>query len=281
MKKIVFLDRDGVINKDSSDYIKHWEEFHFLPGSLDAIKQLSDNGYTVILITNQSVINRNMVSKKTLRQIHDNLIQSVLEHGGKITDIFYCPHRPDEHCACRKPATGLINQAAEKYRIDPARAIMIGDSAKDILCAKNAGCKTSILVGTGNGPEATRFFSGRNDGPDYYFPDLYSAVRWIVSGSMYEPRPLNTENIELPGSLLDLTELLAKNVHENWAMERMTNGWSYAPVRDDDMKHHPCLVPYEQLPEVEKEVDRRSALESLKTMVKLGYKIEQNDHKKC
>ncbi len=275
MKKIIFLDRDGVINRDSPDYIKSWDEFCFLPGSLEAIKGFTENGYAVILITNQSVINRKMISVKTLELIHGNLKKAVLEHGGRITDIFYCPHRPDEHCSCRKPAPGLIFQAAEKYNIDPTGAIMIGDSAKDILCAENAGCKTSILVGTGNGPQAARFFSGRIDSPDHYFPDLFSAAKWIISRSAYTPSPVKTTGIILSDDLLEMRGFLAKNIHENWALERMANGWRYGPIRDDATKRHPCLVPYDDLPASEKVYDRRVAEETLKSMLSMGYTIKK------
>ena len=94
---------------------------------------------------------------------------------------------------------------------------------------------------------------------------------------MYTPDPINTENIILSDELLALTEKLAANVHENWAAARVSQSWSYGPVRDDAKKETPCLLPYDQLPEEEKEYDRRSALESLKTIIALGYRIEKDD----
>ena len=93
---------------------------------------------------------------------------------------------------------------------------------------------------------------------------------------MYEPRPLDTTDVELPAQLLALTEQIAENVHENWAAARIAEGWCYGPCRDDEKKLTPCLVPYNELPEVEKDYDRHTALETLKTIIKLGYRIEKD-----
>ena len=118
LKKVVFLDRDGVINRDSPDYIKSWAEFEFLPKSIEAIKDLTIHGFAIIIITNQSVINRKMVSTEELVYIHNRMRQTLLSSGGLIKDIFYCPHTPEDECSCRKPKPGLIDQAQKKYNID-------------------------------------------------------------------------------------------------------------------------------------------------------------------
>ena len=109
--KIVFADRDGVINTDRSDYVKSWSEFEFLPGSLDALKLLTLNDYHVILITNQSVINRKMVTEEELQDIHAKMEDAVIDHGGRIKAVYYCPHVPEDGCSCRKPEPGLIERA--------------------------------------------------------------------------------------------------------------------------------------------------------------------------
>ncbi len=179
LKKVVFLDRDGVINRDSPDYIKSWSEFKFLPGSLNAMRELTANGFTTILITNQSLINRGMAPEKELDHIHAMMKKAVVSEGGHITDIFFCPHRPDEGCGCRKPKPGLIHQAEERYRIDLADACMIGDSAKDIECARNAGCGCAILVRTGNGIRAEQILSERNIFPDHVAGNLCEAVQLL------------------------------------------------------------------------------------------------------
>jgi D-glycero-D-manno-heptose 1,7-bisphosphate phosphatase len=181
LKKVVFLDRDGVINRDSSDYIKCWEEFIFLPNSLEALKILTLKGFTLIVITNQSIINRKWVLPEVLEDIHRRMKSTVALHGGRIADIYFCPHTPEQGCSCRKPKPGLIQQAGEKYAIDISDAIMVGDSAKDILCGKAAGCGRTILVQTGNGMKAKDTLAMDNVYPTVVVADLLEAARWIIS----------------------------------------------------------------------------------------------------
>ncbi|HUV77380.1 MAG TPA: D-glycero-beta-D-manno-heptose 1,7-bisphosphate 7-phosphatase [Desulfobacterales bacterium] len=181
LQKVAFLDRDGVINRDSADYIKHWSEFEFLPKSLEAFKQLKQNGFTTIVITNQSVINRKMVSREGLDHIHTRMKTRVQSSGGEITDIFFCPHTPEDRCDCRKPKPGLIYQAKKKYRIDLATAVMVGDSAKDIECARNAGCRYALLVKTGNGIQAEKILKEKAIHIDHVAQDLFNAVHWIIT----------------------------------------------------------------------------------------------------
>ena len=188
-QKVVFLDRDGVINRDSPNYIKSWSEFEFLPGSLEALKKLTMNGFVVMVITNQSVIHRKMISLKALEHIHDMMKKTVLSRGGDIRDIFFCPHIPEDQCDCRKPNTGLILKAQEKHRIDLKSSIMVGDSAKDIECARNAGCGTVILVKTGNGALAEKQLKEKMIRPDVIVQDLLAAADWIISRNPPAPSP--------------------------------------------------------------------------------------------
>lgn len=180
-RKTVFLDRDGVINIDSPDYIKSWAEFEFLPGSLEAIKLLTLNGFDVIVITNQSVINRKMVTIEDLDYIHNMIKNSVKSRGGEIKDIFFCPHTPEDGCDCRKPNPGLINKAQRVHRIDVANTAMVGDSSKDIECARNAGCRHAVLVKTGNGIIAEKELAEKNIYPDHVARDLLAAANWIIT----------------------------------------------------------------------------------------------------
>ena len=179
-QKVVFLDRDGVINKDSPAYIKSWAEFEFLPGSLKAIRDLTLSGFEIIIITNQSAINRNIITKDQLHTMHVLLHKAVVSSGGKIRDIFFCPHTPEERCACRKPKPGLIHRARHKYQIDLAHSTMVGDSAKDIECAKRAGCKYAILVKTGNAMEAENILTAKAIYPDFVARDLLDAADWTM-----------------------------------------------------------------------------------------------------
>jgi len=187
LSKVVFLDRDGVINRDSPDYIKSWSEFEFLPGSLDALKRLTQKGYAIILITNQSAVNRGMISRSDLNSIHENMRSAVSAHGGKIIDIFFCPHTPDERCSCRKPQPGLIHQAQSRYALDIKKACMVGDSVKDIECAQASGCGSKILVRTGNGAEAENILILKNISPDYVAADLDDAANWIITHDPAHP----------------------------------------------------------------------------------------------
>ncbi len=181
LQRVIFLDRDGVINRDSSDYIKNWDEFEFLPGSLEAIRRLSQAGYCLIVVTNQSIINRGWVPLRVLEHTHQQLRSSVEQAGGRIHDIFFCPHRPDEDCDCRKPKPGMILNAGRRYHIDVSDTVMVGDSAKDILCGRNANCGRTILVQTGNGTEAAKELAAKGVQPDITATDLLEAAHIILA----------------------------------------------------------------------------------------------------
>jgi D-glycero-D-manno-heptose 1,7-bisphosphate phosphatase len=181
----ILLDRDGVINRDSPDYIKNWDEFQFLPGALEALNLFAGHGLGVIIITNQSVINRGMVLPEVLEETHHRLRQAVERTGGRIQDIFFCPHRPDEDCACRKPKPGLIIQAQTQYHLDPRCCIMIGDSAKDIEAGFRAGCGATILVRTADGGKAALAeLSAKQLKPTETAEDLLDAARMIIAGQV-------------------------------------------------------------------------------------------------
>lgn len=179
LQRVVFLDRDGVLNRDSLEYIKSWKEFQFLPGSIDAVQRLTAAGFTNILITNQSAVNRRLISRQTLSDIHARMKSAIRLGGGGITDIFFCPHRPDEDCGCRKPKPGLIYKAQAKYKIDLSTAVMVGDSAKDIACARQAGCRYAVWVRSGlcGGPQ--KAFAEKKIRPDHVADDLFAAAAWI------------------------------------------------------------------------------------------------------
>ncbi|MGD8836661.1 MAG: D-glycero-beta-D-manno-heptose 1,7-bisphosphate 7-phosphatase [Desulfobacteraceae bacterium] len=184
LQKVLFLDRDGVINYDSPDYIKSWQEYEFLPGSLQAMAALTRAGYALILITNQSIIGRKMVPLTVLEDIHRRMVKAVEAAGGRILDIFYCPHHPDAFCDCRKPEPGLIFQAKEKHGIDLLRSVMIGDNVKDVRCGRNAGCGATILVRSGSGHEAEKELARQQILPSAVVDDLKSAAQLILSGQL-------------------------------------------------------------------------------------------------
>jgi D-glycero-D-manno-heptose 1,7-bisphosphate phosphatase len=179
-KPVVFLDRDGVINRDSPDYIKGIAEFVFLPGSLEALRRLSRDGFLVIVVTNQSAVNRGLITPAGLERLHAHLRAGVAAAGGRIDDILFCPHRPGEGCVCRKPEPGLLLEAQLRHGVDFRRSVMVGDSARDILCARAAGCRYTVLVNTGNGHDAAAQLLRLGIRPDHRSADLRQAARWIV-----------------------------------------------------------------------------------------------------
>ena len=180
LQNVVFLDRDGVINHDSPDYIKSWEEFEFLPGSIDAIVKLTRKHCPVIIISNQSAVGRNLMSRTELDRIFSNMGSAIESRGGRILEVFFCPHQPEDNCDCRKPRPGLIFKARDKYDIDLASAVMVGDSLRDIECARNAGCGRAVLVESGYEPIDLETLRHSNNEPDHIAPDLRHAADWIT-----------------------------------------------------------------------------------------------------
>jgi len=152
---VVLLDRDGVINEDSDEYIRSLADWKPITGSIEAIAQLSRAGFRVAVATNQSGLGRGFFGLDDLEEIHQKLCQLVEEQGGRIDGIFYCPHLPDEGCACRKPATGLLQAIEEDLGESLAGAPFIGDSLKDLQAARAYGC-LPVLVTTGKGADTAR-----------------------------------------------------------------------------------------------------------------------------
>jgi D-sedoheptulose 7-phosphate isomerase len=174
----VFLDRDGVINRNRSDYVKSWDEFSFLPGATEALSLLSQAALDVVVVSNQSAINRGLVDETAVREINSRMVSDVERAGGRIDEVLFCPHRPDEGCACRKPNVGLLEEAARARGIDLSRSYMIGDSRDDVAAGLAAGCHT-VLVLTGLG--ARHLSDLASDVTKFYVAaDLRSAATWIL-----------------------------------------------------------------------------------------------------
>ena len=148
--RIIILDRDGVINEDSADYIKTPSEWTPIPGSMEAIALLHQRGYKIYVATNQAGIARGKLSQISLQEIHEKMVRTIEKAGGKISGIQYCPHHPDEKCHCRKPEPGMLYKIAEETGAVLSGVPYVGDSLKDIQAAEAAGCRP-VLVLTGNG----------------------------------------------------------------------------------------------------------------------------------
>ena len=139
--KTVFVDRDGVINQERNDYVKSISELEIYPNVAKNIKLLKDAGFLVIVITNQSAVNRGIVTHETINQIHNSIQDHLKKYGTFLDGFYYCPHTPNENCNCRKPKSGLLEKAILELNIDLNSSWMIGDSDSDIEAADSIGCK--------------------------------------------------------------------------------------------------------------------------------------------
>lgn len=144
-RKAVFLDRDGVINKNRDDYVKSVDEFEIFQGVGESIKKLKENGFLVVIITNQSAINRGLTTIENIKEIHKILNNYLKEFEIEVDRIYICPHRPDENCSCRKPKTSLFIQAIKELKIDPEKSWVIGDRETDIQAGQKMGCQCKKL----------------------------------------------------------------------------------------------------------------------------------------
>ena len=177
----IFLDRDGVINENRSDYVKSWQEFCFIPGSKEAIAQLTCAGHRIIVCTNQACIARGIISVETVEEIHRRMLAEIMHIGGRIERVYYCPHANDEHCFCRKPRPGMLLRARDELDIDLNDAFLIGDSITDIHAGVAAGVR-SCLVLTGLGKEQFHQHSYEAEGQFHITANLKQTVEMILQG---------------------------------------------------------------------------------------------------
>ena len=177
--KIVFLDRDGVINAYPGDknYVTSWKEFVFLPKAKEAIAGLHKAGFKIYLISNQAGVGKGLYSQETLDMITGDMLKEIRLAGGDIDGIYYCTHLGEENCSCRKPKTGLVDLATKEHSLEVKGAFFIGDSMLDIKTARSAGC-SAVLVLSGNEKLYNRENWEMN--PDFVFADLFEASEFIL-----------------------------------------------------------------------------------------------------
>jgi D-glycero-D-manno-heptose 1,7-bisphosphate phosphatase len=186
MRTGVFLDRDGTVTVERG-YLSSPDDVELYPNSAKAIRLLNELEIPVVVVTNQSGIARGLLTEEKLEQIHAKLGFLLEARGAYLDGIFYCPHHPDfgppkfrRDCKCRKPATGMLEDASRELCIDLASSYVVGDKMTDVMLGKNAGC-SSILVMTGFGKmEAEKLGASAIEGPDYVASDLLAAVEWII-----------------------------------------------------------------------------------------------------
>ncbi|MCS7261119.1 MAG: D-glycero-beta-D-manno-heptose 1,7-bisphosphate 7-phosphatase [Anaerolineae bacterium] len=177
-RRAIFLDRDGVINENRSDYVKSLAEFVFLPGALEALQRLAKLDMSIVVISNQSAINRGLVTRAVVDAITQAMRERIEAAGGRVDAVFYCPHRPDEGCTCRKPQPGLFHQAALQLGIQLVGSYVIGDALSDVQAALRVGAQP-IMVLTGRGREQVTLLDGSLRSSTPVFDDLLAAARWV------------------------------------------------------------------------------------------------------
>ena len=179
--KLVILDRDGVINHDSDNYIRSAGEWVPIPGSLEAIARLHREGYKIIVATNQSGVGRGLFDMDALGRIHARMLEAVRAKGGEIDAIFFCAHKPEDDCRCRKPQPGLFQEIAERLKVNLNGVYAVGDSERDVAAARLVSARP-VLVRTGKGRRVLRKNKALADVP--LFDDLAGFTDALLTGKL-------------------------------------------------------------------------------------------------
>jgi len=182
MNRIIFIDRDGVINKDPGgwtrySYVTRWKDFYFLPGAKRAIKRLSENGYSIVVISNQAGVGKGYYSLIRLNSITRKMLEELKRFGGKIRRVYYCVHQSKDNCPCRKPKDGLLKKAEKNLKVKIAGSYFIGDSIVDVEAGKKAKLKTVLVL---SGKSSRRDIKGWAIKPDHVVKNLEEAVSLIL-----------------------------------------------------------------------------------------------------
>ena len=170
--KILFLDRDGVINREIN-YLHKISDFEFIEGVFESLKYIQNLGYKLIIVSNQSGIGRGMYDLKDFETLNNWMLKEFEKYNIKILDVYICPHSPDENCSCRKPKDGLFRIAFSEYKVEKKSSWMIGDSERDIVAARKAGIENTILVRSGHKIEENRTAAS-------YVIDSISSIRNVI-----------------------------------------------------------------------------------------------------
>jgi D-glycero-D-manno-heptose 1,7-bisphosphate phosphatase len=153
MYPAIFLDRDGVLIENRSDYVRDWSQVKIIPEAIHALSLAMARNYKIIIVTNQSAVGRGLVLHAKAEEINRRLVNLIHHYGGQVDGVYMCPHKPDDECFCRKPRPGLLLQAARELSLDLQRSWMIGDAWSDLQAGQRAGVRHNILLKTGRGAE--------------------------------------------------------------------------------------------------------------------------------
>ena len=181
-RKAVFLDRDGVINRNLNKYVLSIESVQIIPRSLQAIANLAQSEYAVVIVTNQSAIGRGLITEEIAQNINSFILEKIQSANGIIDGIYLCPHHPKTHCVCRKPNPGMLIQAAAELNLDLENSWLIGDAITDIQASIAANVKP-IMVGTGRGTEQAANLNSDKLAHVPFVKDLYEAIEDILSNA--------------------------------------------------------------------------------------------------
>jgi D-glycero-D-manno-heptose 1,7-bisphosphate phosphatase len=174
MFRAIFLDRDGVLIENRSEYVREWSHVNIFPEAIKALSHLHD--YKIVIVTNQSAVGRGLISLEIAHEINKQLIEVIRENEGQIDGVFMCPHAPGDQCNCRKPNPGLLLQAAKELSLDLSRSWMIGDAWSDLLAGKAAGVRGVALLKTGRGSEQLSQSQPESLADYFVFNDLSEAL---------------------------------------------------------------------------------------------------------
>ncbi len=181
VKEIVFLDRDGVINRDPNAYVMSWKGFHFLPNAKKAIRVLSESGFSLIVISNQGGISKGLFTKEALNDITKKMLHAVSKNGGRISSVWYCPHKLEDNCSCKKPKTGLFKMATKGIKFNKKDSFFIGDSEVDIKAGKRFGIGTILVF---SGKTKRKDLKNFKVKPDYTADSLLDATKIILKRAL-------------------------------------------------------------------------------------------------
>lgn len=190
LRPAVFFDRDGVIIENNPDYVRSLADVSFIPGALEALARLvrARPTWRFIIATNQAGVGRGIIARAVMEAINQHIVERILATGGRIDQVYVCPHHPDENCPCRKPAPGLLFQAAAEWDIDLTASVMIGDALSDVQAALAAGARPMLVqTGLGAGYALELQHAGLESTP--VLPDLAAAIDHMLNGSGHTNAP--------------------------------------------------------------------------------------------
>jgi D-glycero-D-manno-heptose 1,7-bisphosphate phosphatase len=177
----IFLDRDGVIIENRSDYVRQWSHVRILPKAIEALSAFRQAGFKIVVVTNQSAVGRGLMTLQDAQQINERLVETIKEQGGWVDAVFMCPHKPEDNCQCRKPQPGLLLQAAHELSLDLRSSWMVGDAWTDLLAGQSAGLAGTIMVRTGRGQAQLLQTQQQEIGPFLVCDGVFDALDCVLS----------------------------------------------------------------------------------------------------